>query len=231
MPQPELVHSSYLNSRLKIAGARGQLEEAYQLAQESMTEAWHAGQMEDVNRISLYEFLPAVLDLHRYQRQVDWALTEETLAGLVESNRSIVLAISGQAEAGLSAVCARQGRTEEARQWLERAREQIPLNTLAVAHSLLMKADLELAIAEGRWEEAISKSKSLHEWYTRAGMRWHQTHTLLDLAEIHRLRGGPEDREQARELYKHLLGIFTEIGATGYVRILQERLQMIDSNH
>ena len=50
---------------------------------------------------------------------------------------------------------------------------------------------------------------------------------LHNLAETHCMHGRPEDREQAVELYGKAKGTFTEIGATGYVEIVEGRLEEI----
>jgi tetratricopeptide (TPR) repeat protein len=127
----------------------------------------------------------------------------------------------------LSAVYSRQDRIEEARLWLARAKEKSPGELQASAQSLLFIAETELAIAEERWEEAISKSDSLFNWYKRGVMHWDQAHALLNLAEIHRMRGLPEDQERAIELYGQSREIFEEIGAAGYVEIVDERLSLL----
>jgi tetratricopeptide (TPR) repeat protein len=124
----------------------------------------------------------------------------------------------------LSAVFSRQGHIEEARQRLQHAQGQLPANPLAREHFPVLIAEVELSIAEKRWEEAISHSSSLLDWFTRAGRRWNVAHTLLELAEIYRLRGGPGDRERAIDLYDQARVIFAEIGATGYVEIVKNRL-------
>jgi hypothetical protein len=42
------------------------------------------------------------------------------------------------------------------------------------------------------------------------------------------MRGQPGDRERALELYNQAREIFSEIGATGYVDIIEGRLQLLN---
>jgi tetratricopeptide (TPR) repeat protein len=166
-----------------------------------------------------------LLDVQRFHNLVDWGLAEE-IFNLGTQSRVVI--DPGEAEASLSVIYSRQGRIEEARQWLQRALELSPPNTLAASYSISVVAKLELAIAEERWEDAISESNSLLEWFNQGGMRWDQAHTLLEMAEIHRMRGQPGDRERALELYNQAREIFSEIGATGYVDIIEGRLQLLN---
>jgi tetratricopeptide (TPR) repeat protein len=228
MPQPELMAGKYQESRGEIIRLRGQLDSAFDLLTECLVEAQRDGRVQDIFWMSIYDYMPLVLDMHRYRTWRDWASAEEILKEVIAmADRSGVLVGGGEAEARLSVVCARQGRIEEARQWLQRAQGQIAADPLIDARSFLMIAEAELAIAEGRWEDAIAQSEALLAWYTRAGMRWDQAHTLLDLAEIHLLRGHPGDQEQALDLFKRSTEVFSEIGAQGYVDIVQGRIQIL----
>ncbi|HLE73048.1 MAG TPA: adenylate/guanylate cyclase domain-containing protein, partial [Anaerolineales bacterium] len=198
MPQPELMAGVHQKTGGQLARLRGQLEEAFEVFTGFLAEARREARVQDVYWIALYDYIPLVLDMYRYQGWRDWASAEGILEEvIVLADQSGGIVGAGEAEARLSAVCARRGRVEQAHQWLQRAQAQIPSNSLAIARSLLMIAEAELGIAERRWEDAILTSESLLEWYTRAGMRWDQAHTLLDLAEIYRMRSQTGDREQA----------------------------------
>jgi predicted ATPase len=224
MPQPELLGSNFQKPRLKIARAYGQLAEAFKLAMDHMAESRQVGDVQSINKIAVYEFIPVVMDMNRYQGWTDWEVAEEILGNLAETDQNMLFGVAGEVEARLSAVCARQGKLQPASGWLQRAHEQVSSNPYAVARSIVSIAHLELAIAEERWDDSISASTALLEWYTRAGMRWEQAHTLLELAEIHRLRDRSKDRDLAQDFYAQSKAIFTEIGATGYVEIVQDRI-------
>jgi tetratricopeptide (TPR) repeat protein len=225
MPQPELIADRIFDSRAQVAIVRGQLEEAYELLTKSLNGDRREGRAQNIHSNVIYSYLPVLLDMHRYLGWTGWELAEQTLEeviALVAHTGGIVGA--GEAEALFSVVFARQGRTEEARRWLKTARAQIPPDPLDFLRYILYFAEAELAIAEGSWEEAIEKTEALLQGYTMIGLHWKEAHTLLELAEIYRLRGGPGDKEKALDLYGQAEEIFAEIGATGYVEIVKNRL-------
>jgi class 3 adenylate cyclase/tetratricopeptide (TPR) repeat protein len=225
MPQPELMSYKIRNSRAIIAYLSGDFARGLELYNEDLVESRRENRLQSLFGDAIYQYLPLLLDVQRFHNLVDWGLAEE-IFNLGTQSRVVI--DPGEAEASLSVIYSRQGRIEEARQWLQRALELSPPNTLAASYSISVVAKLELAIAEERWEDAISESNSLLEWFNQGGMRWDQAHTLLEMAEIHRMRGQPGDRERALELYNQAREIFSEIGATGYVDIIEGRLQLLN---
>jgi class 3 adenylate cyclase/tetratricopeptide (TPR) repeat protein len=87
-----------------------------------------------------------------------------------------------------------------------------------------LQAEAELARAEGYWEEAVSKCQVLIDIYHAAGYRWRWARQLIDLGDVLINRGLPGDRERAEHAYRQSLGMFTEMGAPGYIQVLEERL-------
>jgi tetratricopeptide (TPR) repeat protein len=226
IPQPELTESYVQNGRSWIARLRGQLEEAHEPIVEVLTSAWRIGQVQEFYTNTTFAYIPLLLDLNRYQGWEDWPsiewILEEFNAG---ADLSIGVYDRGGVEARLSAVYARQGRLEQAHRWLQRAQAQVASIPLGLVQTFVLLAEMELAVSEGRLDQALTKSESLLDWYTQAGMRWDQAHTLLEMGEIHRMRSDPE---QAMVLYQQARDIFAEIGATGYVDIVDGRLQMLE---
>lgn len=94
------------------------------------------------------------------------------------------------------------------------------------------RAEAELARAEGDWEEAVSKYKTIVDIWQAGGYRWNWARILIDLGDVLISRNLPDDRKQALQAYRQSLEMFTEMGASGYIQVLEERLEAIgELNH
>jgi hypothetical protein len=62
------------------------------------------------------------------------------------------------------------------------------------------------------------------EIYQIRGYRWRWARKLIDLGDALVGRNEPGDLEKARETYQQSLDMFTEMGAPGYIKVLEERL-------
>jgi tetratricopeptide (TPR) repeat protein len=120
----------------------------------------------------------------------------------------------------------RQGRLQEARGLFAGANEilsQLQSNIYSLQF-LQSKIDIEMALAEHRWEEVISACESSIESYSSGGFRWDTARYLIDLGDALIGRNEPGDLDRAREAFRQSLDMFTEMGAPGYVKVLEERL-------
>jgi class 3 adenylate cyclase/tetratricopeptide (TPR) repeat protein len=86
-------------------------------------------------------------------------------------------------------------------------------------------AEAELARAEGRWEAAVTNCQALVDIYQAGGYRWRWARQLIDLGDSLVSRNLPGDQEQAVQAYRQSLEMFTEMGAPGYIQVLEERLE------
>ena len=59
----------------------------------------------------------------------------------------------------------------------------------------------------------------------KSGHRWRWARRLIDLGDALIGRDKPGDLERARETYQQSLDMFSEMGAPGYVEVLEERLE------
>lgn len=84
-----------------------------------------------------------------------------------------------------------------------------------------------LARAEGRWEEALVIARSLVDRFRDSGGRWFQARFRINLGDALRERDSPRDREQARQVYQQALDLFAQMGADGYVQVVQKRLETL----
>jgi len=56
------------------------------------------------------------------------------------------------------------------------------------------------------------------------GAQWIYARALIDLGDSLSGRNEPGDLKRARETYQESLDMFTEMGAPGYIKVLEERL-------
>jgi class 3 adenylate cyclase/tetratricopeptide (TPR) repeat protein len=120
----------------------------------------------------------------------------------------------------------RQGKLQDARDQLVRANKLLSelKSNIYSPQYLQSKIDIEMAITEHHWEEAIDACESTVDAYRRGGFRWDTARNLVDLGDA--LVGCNElgDLDRARETYQQSLDMFTEMGAPGYIKVLEERL-------
>jgi len=118
----------------------------------------------------------------------------------------------------------RQGRFTEAHERLAEVIKDLN-QPISKGHEVCrFQAEAELARAEGRWEEAVSKCQAVINIYQPGGYRWRWARQLIDLGDTLIGRDLPGDREQAQQVYRQSLEMFTEMGAPGYIEVLEERL-------
>jgi predicted ATPase/class 3 adenylate cyclase len=126
----------------------------------------------------------------------------------------------------LSRINARRGFLREAHDYLTRAAQAhfSDQGMVLTYKTHRLQAEIELAMAEERWDEAVSASLNLIDMYQGGNYRWHQARQLIDLGDALLGRDGPGDCERAEEAFRQALEIFREMGASGYVQALEERL-------
>ena len=121
----------------------------------------------------------------------------------------------------------RQGRLEQARQDLARLEELLQEEPIPFMQIEAARAQAEVALAEGRYDDAIAALDQAAEIAGRREMRWRQGVLLRDLAAAHLSRGEAGDQERARTLLQEALELFETIGAAWYVEQVGDRLSVI----
>jgi class 3 adenylate cyclase/tetratricopeptide (TPR) repeat protein len=86
------------------------------------------------------------------------------------------------------------------------------------------RAKFELAFAEQRWKDAVIAINTSIEILKSCGFNWAWARRLIDLGDALVGRNEPDDLERALEIYQQSLDMFTEMGAPGYIKVLEERL-------
>ena len=67
----------------------------------------------------------------------------------------------------------------------------------------------------------------MYDTYQRGGYVYNSARWLINLGGVYLSRGKPGDRDRARQTYQLSLEMFTEMGAPGYIKVLEERLASI----
>jgi tetratricopeptide (TPR) repeat protein len=119
-----------------------------------------------------------------------------------------------------------QGDIAEARRLLFEAREKADDHGgFAVWDFFLFVTEAHLALAEGRWPEALAAFEATADSFSRRQQRWDRARILIDWAEAHLARGESRDRERAGELLREAEAEFEAMGAPLYVRRVRARLE------
>jgi tetratricopeptide (TPR) repeat protein len=158
----------------------------------------------------------AILELHRFAG-LDYLAEAE--AALLE-NIGLKWAVN-ESYFMLVVISARKIHIQGAQEYLAEAPEKCIYKQ---EESYRLKAEVELAMVDVRWDEAVSTCLSLIDIYQAGGYRWEWARTLIDLGDALIGRDLPGDRERAHEVFRQSLEVFTEMDAPGYIRVLEERL-------
>jgi tetratricopeptide (TPR) repeat protein len=161
-----------------------------------------------------------ILELNRFGYLDDLSEAENALKENIEIEWNIL-----ESNFLLAIVYARQGYYPEARGWLTNAKDLFGHLETNLYKALRSEARFELAQAEGRWQEAVAACEISIEIYQKCGYRWKWARNLIDLGNALIGRDEPGDLERAREIYQQSLDMFTEMGAPGYIKVLEESLK------
>ena len=167
-----------------------------------------------------YFLINSILEINRFGYLDDLSEAESALKENEElsTERFII-------HFGSGIVRARQKRFAEAHDYILQAENGLgEQGESPVFEVIRKKAEFELALAEERWGDAVTESESAIEIMQSSGARWEYARTLIDLGDALVGRDEPGDHERARETYQQSLSMFTEMGAPGYIEVLEKRL-------
>jgi len=199
----------------------------WQQAKEMILNCWEdARRGGDGQRLAYQnlQLVDAILELDRFGISSDLNQAESALAENLEINRKVIPSLSR-----MIIVSARQRQFERAKCWLVKVKEHKNLLEFDSIKMLQQRAEIELAFADERWGEAINACHALIEICKRTGYRWEWARRLIDLGDALIQRDGTGDRERARQHLDNSLQMFTDMAASGYVNVIQERLKHLDS--
>jgi tetratricopeptide (TPR) repeat protein len=123
----------------------------------------------------------------------------------------------------------RKGRLEESHRWLALAKKENETLPSYSVECLINKAEFELLVAEKKWEKAIQKLKGLVTVFKDHDQKWEVARALLSWAEVYKIRAEIGDYELAQEMYQNSLEMFAQMGAEGYVKLTNNRLQLLEA--
>jgi class 3 adenylate cyclase/tetratricopeptide (TPR) repeat protein len=124
----------------------------------------------------------------------------------------------------LALVSAMKKRFPEARDYIVRAENNLSGFENNLDRELSSRVEFELACSKGCWEEAVAACEASIEIYRSCSHRWGWARRLIDLGDAFVGRNESDDLERARQTYQQSLDMFTDMGAQGYVKVLEERL-------
>jgi tetratricopeptide (TPR) repeat protein len=162
----------------------------------------------------------ALLDINRFMgigdlREAESALMENIQIQWLVKESSFYLAV----------VSARKGLLQEAQDRLAETAQADTQQLTKHEESYRLQAEIELARSGGSWYEAVTACQELIEIYKRGEYHWEWARQLIDLGDVLLGRDEPGDHERAEEAYRQSLEMFTEMGALGYIRVLEDRLR------
>jgi serine phosphatase RsbU (regulator of sigma subunit)/tetratricopeptide (TPR) repeat protein len=214
----EFINKSH---RAALLFMRGEWEKGVDLGRACYLQARQQGDLNSMQEIG-GDLVSALLELNLYGLLEDWSETESLLAEM------IVIAEEGGDPMWpyllLTILRARQLRVGEAREARDKASHSIGEKASIWRDNFIGHADAELAVAEGRYSEAVSILEGIVANYARLGALWSWARSLHDWAEVHMKIGTPADYERARALLREAQTLFTEIGAHRHAQWMETRL-------
>jgi predicted ATPase/predicted Ser/Thr protein kinase len=220
IPNPEAAAIGLRITEALLLRARGNLEVALARFRTLQEEARTSGDLQMLHRIK--ESLADLL-LEIGEDDGAEAALQEALA-LCE--QGVTTSTGALARCLLSMVRSHQGALSEARRLIADARQRAAdLSADAWEAIWVLPAEAHLALAEGRWKDALAKVEAAAQAFARAGLRWHQARTLREWAGIHLARGDPGDHERARDLLVQAEAEFEAMGVHAYAAPIRKQLE------
>jgi serine phosphatase RsbU (regulator of sigma subunit) len=223
VPDPQLARLRLNSLSAALLWTRGEWAEAFRLWRASVAETRQRGDLQMFYSCAA-ELAWSLIEYDRIEGADDWQEVEALHAEAI-----------GIAERGLggmvwllcqrSMLRVRQGRLDEARRVLDQARAQSQARPSMWDGALLEMAEAELATAQGHWPEALDAVETAASFHAKLGRRYSWARVVMGWAGIHAARGEPADLQRAQALLREARAAFEEMGASGYVRLIDEELQ------
>jgi len=199
---------------------RGEWNQAVDYCVSTIPEYHRSGRIQDLAILNI-DLADNYLEINRFKGERNLSEAEAALRETLKIFSNHI-----PASCKLIAISARSGRIAEAHERLNTVMKMLiqPIPTGIIAEKYWAVA--EIALAECHWDEVVGNYESLIDIYKAGGFRWHWARHLIDLGDALVGRNQSGDRERARQVYHESLDMFTEMGAPGYVQVLEERLGM-----
>jgi class 3 adenylate cyclase/tetratricopeptide (TPR) repeat protein len=174
----------------------------------------------------LASLIPVSLEVDRFYEKQDWLQIEVLLLNVVDVPGE-VLYLAGYAM--MSMVYTRQGHLEKAEQWLRKASQPTQDTQRFINQWYIKRAEIELAVAKKDWETAIFKLQGFIKFADQHTLVWEHARALLEWGDVCGARGAVEELEIAKALYVQSQEMFSNMGAVGYVKVLDDRLNELQA--
>ncbi len=209
----ELVNEMHI----QLLYARGEWNQA--LEQSQQLDQQLDASPNDVFKVRFFLRVLISLELDRFKKMNDLKIVQESLNECMKSDweRSRHLLYQVIIES-------RRGSLGEAHRILQECLSDERAVELDYYRADRYKAETELAMAQGQWDAAISTCQKTIDIFQSGGYQWFWARTLIDLGDCYLQRGLPGDDDLAHVAFHQSLELFTEMGAPGYIRVLEERL-------
>ena len=171
------------------------------------------------------EMAKTLIELHHFKTHRTIHKVEKALLENLKYNHDVPISCFL-----LATICALEGKFQASRDWLVRARDDRGIYENKSERSVHLLANFELARVESRWVDALAACEASIDLYQNGGDLWGYARVLIDLGDALVGRDEPGDLERARETYQQSLDMFTEMGAPGYIKVLEERLGELTSH-
>jgi tetratricopeptide (TPR) repeat protein len=159
-----------------------------------------------------------ILELNRFGYLDDLSEAEKAVKENIEIEWNILRSIIY-----LVIIFIRQGKYSEASSLLKKTEENFSEQNTNEYKVELSRARYELARAKSRWNDSIEACETFIEISQNCGEYWELARKLIDLGDAYINRDESGDLEMARDTYQQSLDMFTEMGAPGYIKVLEER--------
>ncbi|MFV2044368.1 MAG: protein kinase [Anaerolineales bacterium] len=130
-----------------------------------------------------------------------------------------------------SKIASRRGDAQHASESLESARKIVGNNQPVFWRQVnIVRAEAHLLAAQEEWEAAWNKFSENQANLASKQLRWHAVWFATEWADAHLLRGEAEDIARAQELLEEARSEADDMGAAGWVELIDGKLALIGSN-
>ena len=222
LPDPASARLEWNNVLASLWIMKGEFSEAIPILRSGIREAHQRGDLQNLIGF-ISSFFEAHLLLDLIQGVPDWGEVEAALESAQEiSLRGIVEKswICTQ----YSILRTRQKKFPQAHDMLLEARQAVIEKPTTYLDLVIDQAEVELALAEHRWDDALVYFNALAAQKTKLSFFYSGWMYVL-WADALMSRGEPADLEQAQIHLLEAQSIFEKMGSVNYLRLVEKRIQ------
>ena len=225
LPSQDAAKDSLVLMKAALAILRGDWQAPFDFMHTYLDKTIQRGDLQSQYHTSRF-LAVTMLEYDRFVAAPDWSEVEHFLQDAIDiADRGIGESIDPRC--WMSIAYARQHNLPEAWRWFNEARGKVMIRPSIWQELFLSRAEAELAWAEERWDDAISAYQKQVEIHSRMHQRLDWARALQNLAEVHVLRGNPEDLVRAQSLYNLALDLYKSMEASAYIRFVEEKLLLL----